>query len=388
MMFVLFLGLALQATTASADMICDEDGNCYPVDPVSGGKNPPPATSTPIATPTASYSIGPSGEILNQMTGSAVFSPEAQDIRNRKQALADEYKQVRLGNVSMSQYNTHLDTFLNSVGITETTYNHPDRLRTSQDCSSLQGTSTLAYASDGSCFDTTENFAPDADPGAPSPYLSASHERVILWNVPWIPQNNGYYCGPAAAMAVMKFWNKNKSFWGDTLSQNSMAARCTGGSRGCADTRGKYLMTDYFRETPWSYSNFDSSLRHYNMAYGLNRWWTGAEDGAYIAVGRPAIPNEAEFSNHLITDMEASFPMVANVVENVNGGPHLVGHPDTRVIYHWVAIRGYSEYSNKVHYVDSAYGGQGLQGFTLTQGNQRIAFHNMFLMIYHRGYVW
>ncbi|MDQ3704995.1 MAG: hypothetical protein M3437_07205 [Chloroflexota bacterium] len=146
------------------------------------------------------------------------------------------------------------------------------------------------------------------------------------------------------------------------------------------------------------------------MQRGINRWRQNNEYGGdYLPVGPPgSVLDKNKMHDHWITDIDAAFPLVFDVHENTpkSGGgvtPALPGHPTDRPISHWFAVRGYSVagyYDNKdwVHYVDSAYGGQGFtvypnqpwRNYTLTQGNQRVSFDNVYEMMKVRGYgyVW
>ncbi len=241
------------------------------------------------------------------------------------------------------------------------------------------------------------------------------------WNVPHIAQNNSYYCGPAAAQAIITYWavvnrtNRN-SVYGDPLSQVFLAVQCNQAQAGCDDVYGKFLQTEEYKETLWNYFSFDwvgntfKRRYHYPMQRGINRWRQNNEYGGdYLPVGPPgSVLDKNKMHDHWITDIDAAFPLVFDVHENTpkSGGgvtPALPGHPTDRPISHWFAVRGYSVagyYDNKdwVHYVDSAYGGQGFtvypnqpwRNYTLTQGNQRVSFDNVYEMMKVRGYgyVW
>ena len=279
----------------------------------------------------------------------------------------------------MATYNAHLDEFLESVGITDTARHHPDRTSECPD-------------STASCDDATESFgasdaAEEFTPGA------ALRERRILWMVIQVPQTNGEYCGPATAYSIAKYWEFDESFFHDYLSQAALGAKCTTGQYGCGDIAGKYLMTDYFHGTNWNYHICLPlcGYLHYPMAQGINRWYNGGENSLYLAVGVPHTTiTYTMFKNALAQNMDAGWPMAANVDENTEGNPYrLNGHPTNRPISHWVAVRGYSNWGDNTHYVDSAYHGTGLgEGFTITQGNQRILTNEMVQMVKWKGYIW
>jgi len=123
------------------------------------------------------------------------------------------------------------------------------------------------------------------------------------------------------------------------------------------------------------------------MQYGINRWYNGGENSLYAAVGIPYTNiTNTMFKNALTWNSDNGWPMVGNIHE-LTGGFHLPGHPN-RAIGHWIAIRGYSNWGNSTHYVDSAYRGVGLPDFTLTQGNQRVATSDLTPLIARRGYIW
>lgn len=156
-------------------------------------------------------------------------------------------------------------------------------------------------------------------------------------------------------------------------------------------------MTDYwqsYREagTPWNYRNcLFGCERYYPMQYGINRWYNGGVNSLYLPVGIPDTTiTYTMFKNALTQNMDGGWPLVADAVENYeNSGYRLIGHPTDRVIYHWVAVRGYSTWGDNTHYVDSAYQGVGLgEGFNVTQGNQRVTTNAMYQMVKWRGYIW
>jgi len=336
---------------------------------------------------------------------------------DKKQKLADMYVQVGQGDVSMATYNAALDNFYASDLNKE--FHHPDRGITTDECAAIAA-ANLRYLNDGTCYDVTEESATGSVPtnniysptnGSPLSVTPRYRQR-ILWQVPQMAQNNGWYCAPAAAAEVLRFWQvayhqPASSYFGDSFSQSSLAAQCQSGQPGCWNTRGKYLMTDAngIGGTDWRWREFPWNPYSYMMEYGLNKWRQGAEHGDYAPIGLPqediTFSRLQSFGDKWITDIDAAFPMVADVAENrTNRGVtslSLPKHPTTRTIWHWFAIRGYSTpgwYDNYwyVHYVESVYGSSinNTRGYALTQGNNKVELlrlHTMF-EVDGFGYVW
>ncbi|HVF98214.1 MAG TPA: hypothetical protein VND68_00110 [Chloroflexia bacterium] len=385
-----------------------------------GGAIAPTATPTPSPTPTRATNMG--------YDPNEVLDPATQGVKNRKDALMAKYAQVSNGTLTIEQYNPELDTFLAASGITTTEVFHPNHLQTSTDCSSVDS-SKLSYNTDGTCYDSTEgtrtgSTSVTAPQVANYPYaIKPRYAQRILWNLAQVPQYKGYYCGPAVAEELIRYWSttlgkSTRSVLGDTLGQANLAWWCTTGAFGCDDMYGKYLQTEEYAETLWNYrvvemvNNRLVFRYHYPMQRGVNRWRQNDEYGGdYLPVGPPVAKiSKTTLHDNWITDIDAAFPLAFDLHENTffvdqsgRKSGTLPGHPTDRPIHHWIAVRGYStvNYYDQyewVHYVDSAYGASGLpyypgqptKNFTLTQPNQRVRFDVVYDMMQSLGYgyVW
>lgn len=350
--------------------------------------------------------------------------PDLQKSIDKKQALVTEYAQVTRGQVSMEQYNADLDAYY--AGDTNRELHHPDHQQTAEECAAIKP-QNLAYWSDGTCYDVTEEVGmkavPSSTPDTNYPYsVVPRHSQRIIWGVPQVPQGNGYYCGPAAAQEVLTFWvnayhEPNHSVWGDPLSQSSLARWCDDWEDGCLLSRGKFLATDIAQGTDWRWHSLQGLPYYYMMAFGMNWWREGAVNGAYVPIGLPQedIPatDSSAFHDRWITDIDAAFPMIFDGTENLvrtrNGhrviSGQLNGHPSDQdhVIKHWFAVRGYSvnnwygDNIEYVHYVDSVYGSS-LNHYPTTdpnlynvaQPNNKISVNEVYKMLAVEGYgyVW
>src|SRR5690349_9700415 len=124
---------------------------------------------------------------------------------------------------------------------------------------------------------------------------------------------------------------------GESLSQKTLAG-------------GSYLQTDALGQTPWSTSS-NASV----MVPTLNAWTRSSFYVAFNGSGVGGGFSTATFTNSLTSDIDLGWPLAGNVVENP-GDPHLTGHPSSVQIFHWIAIKGYSNYGGNTIYADSVYG--------------------------------
>jgi len=78
-----------------------------------------------------------------------------------------------------------------------------------------------------------------------------------------------------------------------------------------------------------------------------------------------------------------------NSVEYSNTDPHLVGHPRSLTIYHWIGIYGYQNYGNYTMYADSIHG---TNFWPSWDGNvpaySSIPSGTMTTLLNGRGFVW
>lgn len=195
------------------------------------------------------------------------------------------------------------------------------------------------------------------------------------------PQINGYYCGPGTAYMMLNFLGNTTSYYGLGLSQSALGSTCSGS--GCRDSRGNYLQTDYWGETPWSTTGTERPLKD-----GLNYWRQGSVSGFYLPVGTSV--NAATLKNNLVQDIDANFPIAGNSWEVAFAASqhHLAGHPSNLTIYHWIVFRGYGESGNVVHYTDPAHNAPSVSWYASVPAYSSHGTNDMAVILDGRGYVW
>lgn len=80
-------------------------------------------------------------------------------------------------------------------------------------------------------------------------------------------------------------------------------------------------------------------------------------------------------------------PLVGDAWE-VPGGPHLVGHPTNREIFHWFEIRGYQNSGGSTMYEDSVHGASSISWSGSVPAYSTLASSTVVTIISGRGYVW
>ena len=140
-----------------------------------------------------------------------------------------------------------------------------------------------------------------------------------------MPQETGYYCGPATASELLYARTFN------LIPQSTLAGplRCTTDGTPWYDTLGAtgYPMRD-------TLNSFNGNT--FYVPYGT-----------YVAAD--------EFQSKVITDIDFNYGTAGDAWE-IPGGPHLIGHPIGSTIYHWFAIWGYANSGSSIYYKDSVAG--------------------------------
>jgi hypothetical protein len=143
-----------------------------------------------------------------------------------------------------------------------------------------------------------------------------------------VTQQNGYYCGPASGLMILKMsYNKKSRVDGSSPSQNALA-------------NGNHMRTAANRKTDWGSGLF---------AKGLNKW-TGKSTW-YVQLNSPSVAqtkNALTWSIHL--DKK---PVAADTVEMRNGA-HYNGHPRGSTIGHWIIAYSYTNKGARATWADPA----------------------------------
>ncbi len=95
------------------------------------------------------------------------------------------------------------------------------------------------------------------------------------------------------------------------------------------------------------------------------------------------------FTYDLTTDIDNGWPLAGNIVEYANNGPRLIGHPQSATIYHWIAIRGYTNYGTNTYYADSISGDSWIWPWAVNvPPYSTISSSDMTTLLNGRGYIW
>jgi len=127
-----------------------------------------------------------------------------------------------------------------------------------------------------------------------------------------------YWCGPAALVS--------------TLKEGGHGSRTQSWAAGVLHTTTNG--TDMDRML--------SALNAYSGGFKYDEVFESGSWSSYVSA----------YESHLKSDINAGEGLVGNAYE-VPGGPHLPGHPD-HLIYHYIAIDGYSNNGSTTHYADPA----------------------------------
>jgi len=175
-------------------------------------------------------------------------------------------------------------------------------------------------------------------------------------------QATSYYCGPAAVHEAL-------GTIGISLSQSAAATKLHTTSAG----------------TAWSGGG--TSPSGYPVPDVLN-----GSQGRNYYVPQP-VPNATSnaistFKGDLKMDVYAvRAPLIGDAWE-APGGPHLVGHPANREIFHWFEIRGYQNSGGSTMYEDSVHGANSISWSGSVPAYSTLASSTIVTIISGRGYVW
>jgi hypothetical protein len=176
-------------------------------------------------------------------------------------------------------------------------------------------------------------------------------------------QSTSYYCGPASVHEAL-------GAIGISLSQASAATKL-------------HTTTD---GTAWSGGG--TSPSGYPVPDVLN-----AMQGRNYYVPQPvsiAVTSDtvSTYKRDLRVDIyTVRAPLVGDAWE-APGGPHLVGHPTNREIFHWFEIRGYQNTGGSTMYEDSVHGASSISWSGSVPAYSTLASSTIVTIVSGRGYVW
>lgn len=178
-------------------------------------------------------------------------------------------------------------------------------------------------------------------------------------------QTTSYYCGPAAVAEAL-------GALGTSISQSSAAN----------------LLKTTTDGTAWSGVNAKvTSPTGYPVPDVMNYKW-GKLWYVPVAVPDPARSSDVTtYIERLQFDINDGAPLLGDAVE-VAGGPHLVGHPTNKNIFHWFEIRGYSSSGSNTAYEDSVHGASSISWSASVPAYSELSSSTIVHIVGGRGYVW
>lgn len=197
-----------------------------------------------------------------------------------------------------------------------------------------------------------------ATPTSLSPDAVLASDSIVKNQVAQIKY---YYCGPAAV-------------------KEALGVQGVGSTQdGLADSLG--TTTD---GTAWYLGNND-----YPVPNVLNARLPGTF--TYVPVNVDYTPTSSQVSNfegHVVADIYDGYAPIGNAWE-VAGGPHLVGHPKDKTIYHYFEIRGYDNSGGDTKYEDSVYDATSVSWYAdVTSAYSTMSSSTIATILGGRGYVW
>jgi hypothetical protein len=177
------------------------------------------------------------------------------------------------------------------------------------------------------------------------------------------PQATSYYCGPAAVHEAL-------GAVGVSLSQASAASKLHTTTDGTAWSGGGTSPSGY----PVPDVMNGNQSRNYYVPQPVSYTATTDEISTY--------------KRDLRTNVYGvRAPLIGDAWE-VPGGPHLVGHPTNREIFHWFEIRGYDNSGSSTKYEDSVHGASSISWSGSVPAYSTLASSTIVKIVAGRGYVW
>lgn len=176
------------------------------------------------------------------------------------------------------------------------------------------------------------------------------------------PQIRSYYCGPATVHEVL-------NSLGVGMSQDTAADHLNTTTDGTAWSGGG--------TSPSGYPVPDVLNHHETRTYYVPQ-----------PVSSPTSSAISTYERDLRVDIYAvQAPLVGDAWE-APGGPHLVGHPGNREIFHWFEIRGYQDTGGSTMYEDSVHGASSIAWSGGVPAYSTLASSTIVTIVSGRGYVW
>jgi hypothetical protein len=175
-------------------------------------------------------------------------------------------------------------------------------------------------------------------------------------------QTTSYYCGPASiheTLDLLGVWLTQADAASELHTTNDGTAWSGGGT-----SPSGYPVPDVLN------------------AHQTRNWYIPQ----YVASPTPSAISTYE--NDLEMDIVAlGVPLIGDAWE-VPGGPHLVGHPPNKEIFHWFEIRGYQNSGGSTMYEDSVHNAKSVSWNAGVPAYSTLPSTTIVTIVSGRGYVW
>ena len=148
-------------------------------------------------------------------------------------------------------------------------------------------------------------------------YSVTDAEILLMHNIPYAGQPNGYYCGPTAGYMVLQYLGANASASGTPLNVWNVAS---------------YMGTTTAGTTASGFTG------------GMNGWL------GYHAYTSIWYPSYDTVRNSIMNSFTTGYPTVIQVYER-RGGPHYNGHANVN-LGHFMVVDGYNPATDAVYIAD------------------------------------
>lgn len=193
--------------------------------------------------------------------------------------------------------------------------------------------------------------------GAMKSRVATSSTSGMVWGLTQVTQSNHYYCGPATAKMII-----DDAISG-TVSQGTCARSLGTTSAGTAwRSNGSYPMRNTL-----------------NSLIGTNFY------AAYSA----GTNDVSKLTGKVTSTINSDWGIAANIYSPAYGTYRLPGYPANKTIEHWIAIDGYYDRGNTIHYADPAYGAGSVSwSGNITSPYSNVSATAMAYLIWERGIVY
>lgn len=266
-----------------------------------------------------------------------------------KEEIAELYYSFKEGKISKNDYLEKA----NELNNTESAKEVIERAVTFKEQEKLRGVEVL----------TTEQQEKINNTGGYNISNSVSTRAAsnMIWDLYQSPQQKNYYCGPSTAKSILgaKGYNIDQSTLGEY----------------------KWLETEYWGNTPWwvgsatnGYSPMEYTLDKYQ---GTQYYSVYASDGSIHGV-----------KSKVIISIDNDYGIAGNTWE-VAGGKYLPGHPQGYEVLHWIAIDGYYNSGDTIHYAEPVYNASSISWYkNVTNPYYNVDVSTMAYVLSGRGLVW